>query len=331
MQKSGSFLVEFAELIERHRHISRYQATKPEHVASSNRILRWFIPNGGTLILIALLIATQSIWAQPFAATNAPGPSATTVNYQGRLADNLGTPLDGSYGMSFALYDAASAGNLVWGPEVHDAVPVSDGLFSVGLGSRTAGGIPTTTWNGDRYLEITVGGETLSPRELIRSVPIAGMALTVPDGAIGSSQIADGAVGIAQLEDEAFVQAIQNASIHWSDPVAMETDVYKPFSDVYISVDVQQPSKLLLMASGVIEVTGGNGNLYAGFQRNGVQLGQTHRRVRNAVTDEIWSWNYVDTVTPGSYTYQLEAKGIDGMEIRWYRPAISLIVIPIKE
>ena len=66
--------------------------------------------------MIALLIVTQSIWARPFAAaTNAPGPSATTVNYQGRLADNAGTPLDGSYGMSFALYDAASAGNFVWG------------------------------------------------------------------------------------------------------------------------------------------------------------------------------------------------------------------------
>jgi hypothetical protein len=153
------------------------------------RLLRWLIPNGGTLILIALLVATQSIWARPFAAMSTPGPSATTVNYQGRLADNAGTPLDGVYGMSFALYDAASAGNLVWGPEDHPAVPVSDGLFSVGLGSRTTGGIPTTTWNGDRYLEITVSGETLSPRELIRAVPIAGMALTVPDGAITSRKV----------------------------------------------------------------------------------------------------------------------------------------------
>jgi hypothetical protein len=96
--------------------------------------------------------------------------------------------------MTFALWDAATGGNLVWGPESHAAVPVSDGLFSVGLGSQTSGGIPTTVWDGDRYLEITVGGETLSPRELIRSVPIAGMALTVPDGAIGTEQIADGAV-----------------------------------------------------------------------------------------------------------------------------------------
>jgi len=77
----------------------------------------------------------------------------------------------------------------VWGPESHAAVPVSDGLFSVGLGGQTSGGIPTSTWNGDRYLEITVGGETLSPRELIRSVPIAGMALTVPDGSVESGDL----------------------------------------------------------------------------------------------------------------------------------------------
>jgi len=69
----------------------------------------------------------------------------------------------------------------------------------VGLGSQTPGGIPTSAWNGDRYLEITVGGETLNPRELIRSVPIAGMALTVPDGAIGTAQIADGAVSTTDL------------------------------------------------------------------------------------------------------------------------------------
>jgi hypothetical protein len=92
--------------------------------------------------------------------------------------------------MTFALYDAATDGSLVWGPEEHTAVEVSDGLFSVGLGSKTSGGIPTTTWNGDRYLEITVSGETLAPRELLRSVPIAGMALTVPDGAITNQQLA---------------------------------------------------------------------------------------------------------------------------------------------
>jgi hypothetical protein len=173
MNEPKSLLTELGEALDRYR------------AGRARRLLRWLTPNGGTLLLIAVLILTQNVWAKPLLSTaNAPGPSATTVNYQGRLADSGGIALDGTYGMRFALYDAASEGNLIWGPEVHDAVPVSAGLFSVGLGSQTSGGIPTNTWNGDRYLEITVGGETLSPRELIRSVPIAGMALTVPDGAV---------------------------------------------------------------------------------------------------------------------------------------------------
>jgi hypothetical protein len=153
-----------------------------------SRLARWLMPNGGTLLLIALLIATQGVWARNLQSPAAPGPSATTVNYQGRLADSGGTPINGTRGMEFAIFDAATGGNLIWGPETHAAIPVSNGLFSVGLGSQTSGGIPTTAWNGDRYLEIRVGGETLSPRELIRSVPIAGMALTVPDGAINLSR-----------------------------------------------------------------------------------------------------------------------------------------------
>ena len=199
MSKQKSIFTYIGQALEQYHADHRADSAESQVAAPRRhpigRVLRWLIPNGGTLLIVAILLLTQSLWARPFqATTNAPGPSATTINYQGRLADNAGASLDGSYGMSFALYDAATDGNMVWGPEAHTAVPVSDGLFSVGLGSQTSGGIPTSAWNGDRYLEITVAGETLAPRELIRSVPIAGMALTVPDGAIGSEQIADGAI-----------------------------------------------------------------------------------------------------------------------------------------
>jgi hypothetical protein len=192
MNEQKGFLPEVVEVTIRHwQHRREATADTPR----AGRIVRWFLPNGGTLLLVALLIFTANVWAKPLLnAPSAPGPSATTINYQGRLANSGGAPLNGNYGMTFALWDAASGGNLVWGPESHAAVPVSDGLFSVGLGSQTAGGIPTEVWSGDVYLEIAVGGETLSPRELIRSVPIAGMALTVPDGAIDSDQVADGAI-----------------------------------------------------------------------------------------------------------------------------------------
>ena len=169
------------------------------HVAARAIRPRWALWLGA-LLVTALLALTTSVWARPLLeVANTPGPNATTVNYQGRLADAAGTPLSGDYAMAFALWDAPSGGDLVWGPESHDAVPVSEGLFNVGLGSLTPGGIPTSAWGGDRYLEITVGGETLTPRELIRSVPVAGMALTVPDGAIASAQIADGGIASGDL------------------------------------------------------------------------------------------------------------------------------------
>jgi len=177
------------------QHYTERQASAPAQGAPSQpsrlrHIVRWFLPNGSTLLLVAALVLTANAWARPLLSpASAPGPSATTVNYQGRLADHSGNPLNGTYGMAFSLWDAATGDNLVWGLESHAAVPVSQGLFSVGLGSQTSGGIPTSVWNGDRYLEITVGGETLSPRELIRSVPIAGMALTVPDGAVKSDDL----------------------------------------------------------------------------------------------------------------------------------------------
>ncbi|RLC78181.1 MAG: hypothetical protein DRJ03_15505 [Chloroflexi bacterium] len=199
MNNQKSLIHHFVDAYDRYRaerHAAAVeQDAHPQPPGRLRRLLRWLTPNGGTLMLITALILTQNVWARTAQSTaNSPGPSATTVNYQGRLADSGGAPLDGSYGMSFALYDAATDGSIVWGPESHTAVPVSDGLFSVGLGSQTSGGIPTNVWDGDRYLEITVGGETLSPRELIRSVPIAGMALTVPDDSITMEKIVNGAV-----------------------------------------------------------------------------------------------------------------------------------------
>ena len=117
------------------------------------RVLRWLMPNGGTLLLVALLVATAQVWAKPLASpAGAPGPSAATVNYQGCLANPDGSPVtDGNYGMTFALYAASSGGSPVWGPESHAAVPVSGGLFSVGLGSQTSGGIPNNGWQNTCY------------------------------------------------------------------------------------------------------------------------------------------------------------------------------------
>ena len=201
----------------------------------------------GALLVIALLGLTTSVWARPLLeAANAPGPNATTVNYQGRLADTAGAPLSGEYAMTFALWDAPSGGNLVWGPESHTAVPVSEGLFNVGLGSLTSGGIPTSAWSGDRYLEIAVGGETLVPRELIRSVPVAGMALTVPDGAIGSAQIADGGVASGDLALDGSTACLADLA-----QVSLSAGETAEVAGLSLELTLDAPSRVLIWVDGL--------------------------------------------------------------------------------
>ncbi|HNT73528.1 MAG TPA: hypothetical protein PKH77_00775 [Anaerolineae bacterium] len=158
------------------------------------RLLHWLTPNGGTLLLLVAFLFAQSVGALPLPMRNAAPawPAAPTINYQGRLADSAGNPINDTVAMQFALYDAATDGSVLWGPESHPTVPVSEGLFSIGLGSQTAGGIPTSILSGDVWLEITVDGETLMPRELLRAAPYAmqaSVALTVPDSSIGAAKL----------------------------------------------------------------------------------------------------------------------------------------------
>lgn len=184
MDQEQGFFKQLAQLVK-----TSWQHSTPEQGNRLKTIIRWLTPNGGTILIALLLVLTQSVWANNLSSTTNAGLSATTINYQGRLADSTGSPItDDNVPITFTIYDASEGGNALWN-ESH-VVNIANGLFNVGLGDYTSGGIPTNIWNGDRYLEITVEDETLTPRELIRSVPVAGMALTVPDGAITSSKSA---------------------------------------------------------------------------------------------------------------------------------------------
>jgi hypothetical protein len=96
--------------------------------------------------------------------------SETLFSYQGTLAEPGGNSINGTVTMAFALWDDPTDGNRLWGPETQ-TVEVSDGLFHVLLGSVVA--IDPDALFGDLYLDITVNGETLSPRELLTSVAYA--------------------------------------------------------------------------------------------------------------------------------------------------------------
>ena len=58
------------------------------------------------------------------------------MSYQGRLTDNVGDPLNGSFSITFSIYSDPGPGpSIALWTENHAAVTVTDGLFSVELGT----------------------------------------------------------------------------------------------------------------------------------------------------------------------------------------------------
>ena len=108
--------------------------------------------------------------------------SQPLFNYQGRLLDKNGTPVTSSgLPMIFEIFPQASGGSSCW-KEAHssgNAVQVQDGVFQVILGQITAISISCAT--GEAYLQLTVNGEAMSPRERLTSVTTAVQAMTLPN------------------------------------------------------------------------------------------------------------------------------------------------------
>ncbi|MDX9954639.1 MAG: hypothetical protein RBT75_11110 [Anaerolineae bacterium] len=89
------------------------------------------------------------------------------INYQGRLTDASGLPLDGAYPMRFQLYSGASGGTQWWDSGTL-SVAVDDGLFNAALD------VIAPVFDGrELWLRIYVNGEWLSPRQALLPAPYA--------------------------------------------------------------------------------------------------------------------------------------------------------------
>ena len=91
--------------------------------------------------------------------------------------------------MTFRLYKTLTGGTACWTESQN--VNVQNGQFSVLLGKTSA--ITASCLSGTNYLELVVGGETLSPREVLASVPYSVQANSLPaDAKIGNSPVIAG-------------------------------------------------------------------------------------------------------------------------------------------
>ena len=131
-----------------------------------------------------------------FGALTCPRPApaqGTAFTYQGQLQDS-GSPANGAYDLTFALFSANLLGSQLGGTLTNTATPVTNGLFTVTLdfGANFPGA--------DRWLEIGVstngagGFSTLTPRQPLLPAPYAitaANALTATAAAQVTGPIAD--------------------------------------------------------------------------------------------------------------------------------------------
>ena len=118
-------------------------------------------------LIIAFLAISINAFAQP-----------TSITWQGKLLDASGNAItQNSVAMTFAMFDAETAGNQLWPASgvVTKTVDVIQGLYSVPLGTGNGDDIAftATMFNGKTpWLEVKVGTETL-PRTEVTNVPFA--------------------------------------------------------------------------------------------------------------------------------------------------------------
>ena len=114
------------------------------------------------------LVASLAVFLLTIGPSHAAVPRL--VRYQGKAVDSKKVPLEGPYNLTFRLYDAATAGTIVW-QEPQTNVPLSGGHFSVLLGQVNP---LTVDWSKPLWLSVQVNTDPeLAPRQQITSVPLA--------------------------------------------------------------------------------------------------------------------------------------------------------------
>lgn len=133
-----------------------------------------------TVALLSLLYLLTVVGLLPPTLAQA---QATSFTYQGQLRQS-GEPFTGTADLEFRLYDQLVSGSQIGSTQSASNWPVEDGLFQVELDFGAA------AFDGsDRFLEVTVDGAPLIPRQKVTAAPYALLAAGLAAGSVGGSGI----------------------------------------------------------------------------------------------------------------------------------------------
>ncbi|RIK34999.1 MAG: hypothetical protein DCC55_31685 [Chloroflexi bacterium] len=287
--------------------------------------LQGWLPSRGNVIF-TLLVVGAVLWAQQAGAITLGAPvtsatSATTMAYQGRLADASGAPLTGTHEMVFRLYNAPSGGTPLWEEQWagSNAVQVTDGLFNVMLGRLTT--IPSSIVNdADLYLGVAVGSDPeMIPRMQLGSAPFAMQALTVPDDSIGTSKLRNAAVVNEKLALQVHTLAgvPDQFRLTTTEQTLAQTTITVPYDALYLAF-------IMFEADGL----GARSIAYLRAGSNGPYFGGLNHTSNNVLTTSaLFSFE----LPAGEHVLALRARTTHGSIQPVVRSGTRVIIIPVAQ
>ena len=132
------------------------------------------------------------------------------ISTQGRLTDASGTTMQGPVSMTFRIYPAG--GGTACFTETQPVVPLNGGLFSVGVGGATSGGIAAACDFRSAYeLSVQVGTDAeMTPRISFDASPYAISATRV--GILQADEV-NGRIGVGTATPAATLHVVGDIRI----------------------------------------------------------------------------------------------------------------------
>ncbi|MBT3223796.1 MAG: hypothetical protein HN348_32405, partial [Proteobacteria bacterium] len=114
-----------------------------------------------------------------------------TLQNQGRLMDITGVPINGNQDVTLSLYDDEVATMPLWSED--SVVAFDNGYYALTLGDDSSNPLDNSHFlDGSLFLELAVGGITLTERLAIASVPYAisaGTTTNLSGGVVDATEI----------------------------------------------------------------------------------------------------------------------------------------------